>query len=213
MPVRLGFWLAFVGLMIAVSYYGRATEGKPDPQLLYEYSTAVLTVVNYAILLVITLAIAGFRLDLLALRGPRSAWRAVGVVLLGIAAIYVFELVYGTVVAVKNEQGITPSGWEPSHAAAYVVNAIVLVTVVPFVEELIYRGLGYSLLEPFGRWPAILAVGILFALAHGLVLSLPVLAAFGCIVTWVRARTGSVYPGMFLHATFNAVAVIVAVTL
>ena len=68
------------------------------------------------------------------------------------------------------------------------MNAIVICTWIPFVEELTYRGLGYSLLERFGRWPAILAVGILFGLAHGLVVSLPVIAAFGCALAWIRAR-------------------------
>ena len=84
---------------------------------------------------------------------------------------------------------------------------------MPFVEELTYRGLGYSLLERFGRWPAIISVGLLFGLAHGLVESLPVLAFFGAVLAWIRSRTGSVYPGMILHSLFNLLALIVAVTL
>ena len=84
---------------------------------------------------------------------------------------------------------------------------------MPFVEELTYRGLGYSLLERFGRGWAILAVGILFGLAHGLVLTLPVIVAFGCALAWVRAETDSVFPGWSLHALFNAVALVAAVTI
>ena len=38
----------------------------------------------------------------------------------------------------------------------------------PVVEELTFRGLGYSLLEPLGRSPPILWVGLAFGLAHGL---------------------------------------------
>jgi len=83
---------------------------------------------------------------------------------------------------------------------------------VPFVEELTFRGLGFSLLARFGRAPAILLVGILFGLAHGLVLSLPVIVAFGCILAWVRSRTRSVFPGMLLHGLFNLIALVVAVT-
>ena len=85
-------------------------------------------------------------------------------------------------------------------------------TFVPFVEELTYRGLGYSLLEPYGRWPAIFIVGILFGLAHGLIVSLPVIVAFGCALAWIRSRTDSVYPGMLLHASFNLIALVAAVT-
>ena len=36
-----------------------------------------------------------------------------------------------------------------------------------------FRGLGYSLLEPFGRWAAIVVVGVVFGLAHGLIEALP----------------------------------------
>ena len=59
---------------------------------------------------------------------------------------------------------------------------------------------------------AIVATGLLFGLTHGLLIGLPVLAFFGIVVGWLRAKTDSVYPGMLLHATFNAVALLVAVS-
>ena len=37
------------------------------------------------------------------------------------------------------------------------------------------------------------------------------LALFGCALAWLRARTDSVFPGMLVHATFNATALIVVV--
>ena len=163
-------------------------------------------------MLALVLAIAGFSTGLLALRRPMTIRQAAALVGVAILAIYAFETLYGALVHPGNEQGLTPDRWEPSHAAAYVGNAIVICTFVPFVEELTYRGLGYSLLERFGRWPAILLVGLLFGLAHGLVLSLPVIVAFGCVLAWVRSRTGSVFPGMVLHGVFNLVAIVAAVT-
>jgi len=210
---RLAGWLVLVGLMIAVSYLGRATEGKPDPNVLYQWSTAVGGIIQDGIVLVLVLALAGFSRDLLALRRPTSLRDAFKVVGLAIVAIYAFEILYSAIAHPGNEQGLTPSAWQPSHAAAYVVNAIIICTWIPFVEELTYRGLGYSLLVRFGRWPAIVAVGILFGLAHGLVISLPVIAAFGCTLAWIRARTDSVIPGMILHGLFNLVALVAAVTI
>lgn len=210
---RLAGWLALVGLMIAISYVGRATEGKPSPNVLYEWSTAVGGLIQDGIVLVLVLALAGFSRDLLALRRPVSIVDALRVVGIAILAVYAFEVAYGALTDPGNEQGLTPDTWQPAHAAAYVANAIVICTWVPFVEELTYRGLGYSLLERFGRWPAILAVGILFGLAHGLVISLPIIAAFGCVLAWIRARTDSVVPGMVLHGLFNLVALIAAVTI
>ena len=195
-----------------LGYASRIGSGKPDPQVLYQWSTAIAGLVQDGIVLVLVLLIAGFSRDLLALRRPRSYGRAAVLVGAAVIGIYVFERVYTAIAHPGNEQGLTPSHWEPAHAAAYVVNAVVICTWVPLVEELTYRGLGYSLLEPFGRWPAILAVGVLFGLAHGLVVSLPIIVAFGCLLALVRAETDSVYPGMALHATFNLIALVAAVT-
>jgi membrane protease YdiL (CAAX protease family) len=200
-------------VLAVLGYASRIESGKPDPNVLYEWSTAVGGVVQDAIVLALVLWIAGFSAQLLALRRPFSYTRAALLVGGAIVTIYVFEGVYSALVHPGNEQGLTPTQWEPRHAAAYVVNAVVICTWVPFVEELTYRGLGYALLRRFGEWPAILLVGILFGLAHGLVLSLPILAFFGCVLAWVRARTGSVFPGMVLHATFNLIAIVAAVTI
>ncbi|MFI5302171.1 MAG: CPBP family intramembrane glutamic endopeptidase, partial [Polyangiales bacterium] len=110
------------------------------------------------------------------------------------------------------EQGLTPTGWQPRHAGAYAANFVVIAAVAPVVEELLFRGLGFSLFERFGRWQAILTIGIAFGLYHGLVQALPELALFGCALAWLRSKTASVFPGMLLHGTFNAIALIAAVT-
>jgi membrane protease YdiL (CAAX protease family) len=206
------FWLALVGTLALIAYVGRASEGKPDPNILYEWSTAIFTIVQEGFILALVLAIAWGRYDLLALRRPNAVGRMIAYIAVALVAIYVFEGVYGALTHPGNEQGLTPSRWEPHHAAAYVANAVVICTLVPFAEELTYRGLGYSLLLPFGRWPAILLVGLLFGLAHGLIVSLPIIVAFGCALAWIRDRTGSVIPGMFLHGTFNLIALVAAVT-
>jgi membrane protease YdiL (CAAX protease family) len=210
---RLALWFLLVGVLAVVAYAGRFAAGKPDPQILYQWTTAIGTIVQDGIVLGFVLLIAKPQYDLLALRRPtsvRGALTAVGIALL---AIYVFEEVYAGVTHPGNEQGLTPSHWEPAHAPAYIANAIVICTFVPFVEELTYRGLGFSLVARFGRWPAILIIGVMFGLAHGLIVTLPVIVAFGCVLAWIRDRTDSVIPGMFLHGTFNLIALIVAVTL
>lgn len=130
-----------------------------------------------------------------------------------LVGIYVFEGVYSALVHLHNEQDLTPSHWEPTHAAAYVVNAVVICTWVPFVEELTFRGAGVSLLRRFGRWPTIALVGVLFGLAHGLLISLPILIAFGCALAWLRLKTNSVIPGMVVHGLFNLIALVAAVTI
>src|SRR6516225_1344555 len=57
-PARLAGWLALVGVMIALGYLSRASSGKPSPQVLYEWSTAVGGLIQDAIVLGIVLWLA-----------------------------------------------------------------------------------------------------------------------------------------------------------
>ena len=107
---------------------------------------------------------------------------------------------------------MTPDVWRPNHAAAYIANGIVICVVAPFVEELAFRGLGYSVLVPYGKWTAIILVGVAFGLAHGLVEAFPFLFALGSSLAYLRSRVDSVIPGMIVHGLFNATALIVAVS-
>ena len=208
---RLAFWSALILFFIVVQYAGRS-GGTAETDPLYKWSFAVGSLVQEAIFLLIVLAIAGFTAERLGLRVPDRKWRAAGLVVGGFFAIQAFEVVYVALVHPGNEQGLTPDHWQPSHAAAYVANGVIVCTLVPFVEELTFRGLGFHLLRPYGKWVAVLGTGILFGLSHGLVLELPIIAAFGCVLAWIREQTRSVYPGMFLHGTFNLIALVAAVT-
>jgi membrane protease YdiL (CAAX protease family) len=210
---RLVAWAILVGLMIAAAYAARVWGGATDPQVLYEWSSVANALVQDGIILALVLAIAGGSGRLLALRRPAHLARTGGILLAALVGIYVWEGVYSALAHPGNEQGLTPAHWEPHHAAAYVANSVVICTFVPFVEELTFRGLGVSLLRRFGSWPAIAVVGVVFGLAHGLVVSLPVLMAFGAVLAWIRLRTASVVPGMVLHGTFNLIALVAAVTI
>jgi membrane protease YdiL (CAAX protease family) len=96
--------------------------------------------------------------------------------------------------------------WEPAHAGAFAANFVLFVAIAPFVEELTFRGAGQSLLRFLGQWPSIVLVGVAFGLAHGLLEALIVLVPFGIALAWLRDRTDSVVPGMFVHALFNGAA-------
>lgn len=209
---RLALWLALVAAMVALGYGSRASSGKPDPQVLYEWSTFVGTLVQDGIVLLLVLAIASWRVEALALRRPLGGlWRTLGTIAAALVVVYAFEIAYAALAHPGNEQGLTPDRWEPKHAVVYVANAAAICIWVPFVEELMFRGLGYTLLAPYGTWPAIVAVGVLFGLAHGLIVSLPVIVAFGCVLAWIRSRLDSVIPGIALHGAFNLIALVLAV--
>src|SRR5256714_8544139 len=157
----------------------------------------------------ITLAIAvgtSWR-ELFALRRPRTAWAVGGPILL-VVGILILNAALDPMLHPGKEQGLVPTHWQPSHAGPYAANAVVVVVVAPIVEELIFRGLGYSLLEQYGRPLAIAVVGVAFGLAHGLVDALPLLVALGAGLAWLRSKTSSVFPGMVTHALFNGIAVL-----
>jgi hypothetical protein len=214
---RLVGWLVLVGALIAIGYASRYAGGggTSDREVLYRYSTAAGAVVQYAIMLGIVLALASADLrGLLALRRPRSVGQAISLAFTVLVGILVVSLIVSFLPLPESpgqEQGLTPTHWEPQHAGAFAANVVVVAVIAPFTEELTFRGLGYSVLEPFGSTAAIVLVGFAFGLAHGLLEGLLVLVPFGIGLAWLRSRTDSVYPGMVLHGLFNAVALAFAV--
>jgi membrane protease YdiL (CAAX protease family) len=209
----LALWSGFIAVFATLSYSVRFTEGKPPRDLLYKWSTVAGSLIQFAVIALIIWAIAGLgdRRELLALRRPTS-WRTSLKIGAGIAlGMIALTLLLEPVLHPGREQGVTPNTWQPDHAGAYITNAIVIAIVAPIVEELTFRGLGYSLLARYGRWTAIILVGLTFGLAHGLVQAFPLLAAFGAGLAYLRSRVNSVYPCMLVHGVFNAVALVVAV--
>ena len=214
MNLRLAGWTAFILLFSALNYAARAASGTPDRNALYHYGTAVGGLVQYALILGVMLLIArGLpKREAFALRRPPSWPRALGLGLAVLIGVYVVSAALDPFLHPGKEQGLTPTGWQPAHASAYLANFLVVAIVAAVVEELTFRGIGYTLLVRFGVWPAILLTGLAFGLAHGLVDGLPLLSLFGCGLAWLRSRTDSVYPGVVVHATFNSLALILAVT-
>lgn len=213
MSGRLVAWLVLAGVLSLLNYASRASSGKPPKDAVYHYSLAVGGLIQYGLILGLVLLIAGAgqRRELLALRSPSSWGQAVRAMIVVLVGIYILSAALTPFLHPGREQGFTPSGWESSRAGAFAASFVVLAIVGPVVEELQFRGLGYSLLAGYGSTIAIVVVGLTFGLAHGLVEGLPVLAAFGAGLAWLRARTDSVYPCIAVHISFNSIALIVSV--
>ena len=210
---RIAAWLAFTLLFAGLNYAARFAGAEEPKDVAYRYSTSVAAVVQYGFILGILLLIAiGLpKRHVFGLWRPASWPRALGYALLALLTIWAVGAILSPFLDATDEQGLVPDKWEPGRAGAFVAFFLVVSCVAPVVEELTYRGLGFFLLWSYGRWTAILVTGVLFGIAHGLVVALPVLAVFGIAVAWVRDRTRSVYPGMVLHGTFNGVALLVSV--
>ena len=211
---RLVGWLVFVLALTAIAYAGRLADTETPDDLAYRYTSSIAALVQYGLMLGILLLIArGLpRREMFALRRPASWPRAVGLAVVALVAIWLASAALAPFLDADEEQGLVPDEWDSSRAGAFVAFFVVVSVVAPVVEELTYRGLGFTLLAPFGAWVAILVTGLLFGAAHGLVAGLPVLTIFGIATAWLRARTESVYPSMLLHGVFNGAALLLSVT-
>jgi CAAX protease family protein len=206
---RLAAWTALVTAIAALNYYARFAESSSSNggrDEIYSWSSFVGGVIVYAVWLLLVLGIAADRTDLLALRRPRSWGRSFAYAFSALLAI-VFT---GALVSLLplpespgGEQGLTPTHWDSRYAAAFAANFVLFAAIAPIVEELMFRGLGQSLLQTFGRVPAIVMVGVAFGASHGLLEGLLVLIPFGIFLAIIRDRTDSVYPGMIVHAAWN----------
>jgi membrane protease YdiL (CAAX protease family) len=212
--IRLFFWSLWVVAFAAGAYSQRGTHVSPD--VVYKFSTFRDGSLFYAVWLGFVLLVSVNRFDLLALRAPQSWPRALRTAGLAMAAIVACEVVVALLPLPQSpgkEQGLAPTHWESAHAGAFAANLVLFAVIAPFVEELMFRGLGYSLLRFLGAYPSMLIVGVAFGLEHGLVEGLLVLVPFGVALAWVRERTDSVVPGMFVHGLFNGGTLALAVLL
>jgi membrane protease YdiL (CAAX protease family) len=204
----LAAWLTLATILVVVGFASQAS-GESNPDLFYEYGLALSSLVVYGILVVLTLwagTAYGDPLDSLGLRTFSAKWMAIAVGL--IFLIFAVSIPLERVLHAGEEQGYAPDVWRPERATAYFVNGLVSATIVPFAEELFFRGLGVRALAFLGGVGAIVGTAVAFALGHGVLVALPIFIAFGVALAWVRLRSDSVWPCVIAHGLFNALAVV-----
>jgi membrane protease YdiL (CAAX protease family) len=135
-------------------------------------------------------------------RTPLRPALRLGAAALGL--IVVSNLLLEPILHASQRQGIAPTH-DPRNTHQWVVLSIAivgLVLIAPVAEELVFRGLGFATLGRF----ALPLTTALFAVAHGLPVLLIPVAIAGLLLGLVRTRTASVYPGMGVHMSLNALA-------
>jgi CAAX protease family protein len=86
--------------------------------------------------------------------------------------------------------------------------AVLGVWVAPWTEEMAVRGFLFSALwRRFGFWPGAILSGFTWSALHGTAGVLLTFTCVGVLAAWLRRYTGSILPGVFLHGSWNAVAV------
>ncbi|MDQ3409375.1 MAG: CPBP family intramembrane metalloprotease [Actinomycetota bacterium] len=209
---RLLAWTALVAASALLIIGVKAIYDVPD-DVRYRYSTVLFAVVVSGLQLAVVLKIAGPSepRDTFALRRP--SWSLPRVALVGV--LIVIGMMALLAILPFLQQGASEGNgapFDPDRALPYALNALVLVAVSPILEELMFRGLGFKLLERHGHSTAIVLTGLAFGVSHGQFEQLPAIVVFGCAMGYLRSATNSVYPGIATHALLNLIGVALAVT-
>ena len=203
-------WSVLAILFIAGSFASREIGDEETKNVFYDYDFAVTTIVYYALLVGLTFAFAiPYRRTTKALGLNSFRWRWVGIALGLIIGVLIVAAALEPFLHGGREQGLAPDDWKPEHAGAFLMNGIVVATIVPFAEELFFRGLGIRALTFLGGIAAVVITGVVFGLSHGILGALPPLILFGIALGWVRLRSDSVWPGILAHGFYNGVGILI----
>lgn len=148
--------------------------------------------------------------DIVPLLGlPQVGWRsALKLLFLSLAFMALMEL-YFYLIGKAGVEIIEIT--EPYQAAGWSVGVMLLVnSLIPAVtEELAFRGIIQSTFERIvGMREAMLIQAALFSVVHLLPMMFPSHFLMGLLFGYLRLRTRSLYPGMALHAAWNALVVL-----
>lgn len=91
--------------------------------------------------------------------------------------------------------------------AAYAMDLVASALVAPLAEESLFRGVIYGgLAQRMPLWGAAVISALLFALFHGLGVTLPIFF-LGLGLAYVYARAGTIWASISTHALVNAISV------
>jgi uncharacterized protein len=142
---------------------------------------------------------------------PVRLWFAVKWAFAAYVAYFVISAIWLQVLNLENETDDITDRLQTNPTVSTVAGiAVFAVVIAPIVEEVFFRGFVFPALRAkLGVAWAAVGTGLLFGLVHalgspiGFLLPLAVLGTALCLLYW---RTGSIYPGIALHAINNCIA-------
>ena len=208
--VRAVIWLSLTGLLIVSAFVTSLADKPVDKTTFFDWTVPGDVLVELLLLGGVALALTrGEHRELLALRRPVRIGRTA---LLGLGALVgtgMLTAVMSHFGDLTKEQGITPNHWIHGHTTEFVASVLAVTVLVPIAEESFFRGAGVGLLSRIYSVPgAVVLSGCLFALIHGLLLGFVPLAFLGTMLALMRVTSGSLLPGILLHGSYNALAVL-----
>lgn len=141
---------------------------------------------------------------------PVPLWFAVKSALVAYAGFWAASFVYQLAVHPNGKQTVAKDLGADHGGALLVLAAILVIVVAPAAEEFFFRGFFFRALRSrFSLYVAAAIDALVFGAVHytsSQTLSiLPILAFLGFAFCMLYARTGSIFPGIALHALNNSI--------
>ena len=138
---------------------------------------------------------------------PAVGWFAAGIAIM-LVIVYPGYALFVQLFHLQLQTNVEAITREATYAPLTVAGTLAgAVLVAPFCEEIFFRGYLFAgLLSKMPVWVATIVSALLFTLVHGDIGSAIPLLAIGLILSVLRWKTGSLWPGIALHAFNNALA-------
>ena len=137
--------------------------------------------------------------------GPAFGWA-----LAAFGMFYAFTFVWSIALQVTENDDLAQDLGAADSALNLIAVTLLVTLAAPIAEELFFRGFLFTALWRWKGWIlGAIASGIVFGLVHAggtPVVFLAPLAVLGFLLCWLYRKTGSLLPGMGVHAFNNALA-------
>lgn len=133
---------------------------------------------------------------------PRWLMIAAGMGIVGYGLNLLIQFAYMAWLGSSDPQGIL-------HAAArggalpFIASFLGGAVFTPFGEEILFRGVIANALNRHGAFAGVVVSSVIFGLAHGVSVILPVAIMVGVLSALLFRATGSVWPCVVLHCVYN----------
>jgi membrane protease YdiL (CAAX protease family) len=119
---------------------------------------------------------------------------------------------YGITYLIQTIHGMWFGHGDPQtilHAAArggvipFLASLVGGAVLTPFGEEVLFRGVVANAWHRYGAWASVGASSLVFGMAHGISVILPIAIMVGIVSAVMFHRAGSIWPCVVLHGVYN----------
>lgn len=191
--------------IIGISILGSWMLQQPDEQAIFRINVA--GAVNFALGFAGLLGAYLLRVRDWRAFGFRSTtlkWMAISIALgvIGFGLIFIVETIYFHFITEVNTQ----ADFQEAAKGGLAAMLLLLLTgavLGPIGEELVFRAVVQSALEKYGAWVALFGSSLMFAAIHGPSVIFVVALVMGLFFGALFHLSGSIWPAVTLHITYN----------